>query len=89
MYKSPKTRKGKYKVYTWAAISSNGRSDIELFTSNMDYDFYWEVLKRIIKSLKNWKNKNYSTMRQCFISCLLKSFRVLWEELDWENRMAS
>ena len=52
MYKSPKTGKGKHKVNAWAAISRNGRSDIELFTNNMDSDFYWEVLKRNIKSLK-------------------------------------
>ena len=52
VYKSPKTGKGKHKVNAWAAISRNGRSDIELFTNNMDSDFYWEVLKRNIKSLK-------------------------------------
>ena len=52
VYKSPKTRKGKHKVNAWAAISRNERSDIELFTNNMDSDFYWEVLKSNIKSLK-------------------------------------
>ena len=52
VYKSPKTGKGKHKVNAWAAISRNGRSDIKLFTNNMDSDFYWEVLKRNIKSLK-------------------------------------
>ena len=52
MYKSPKTGKGKHKINDWAAISRNGRSGIEFFTNNMDSDFYWEVLKRIIKSLK-------------------------------------
>ena len=50
--KSSKTGKGKHKVNAWAAISRNGRSDIELFTNNMDSDFYWEVLKRNIKSLE-------------------------------------
>ena len=64
-----KKRKGKYKVNAWAAISRNGRSDIELFTNNIDSDFYWDVLKRNIKSIKNWRNKNYSTMRQCSILC--------------------
>ena len=34
------------------AISINGRSNIEFFTNNMGSDFYWEVLKRNIKSLK-------------------------------------
>ena len=52
MYKSLKTGKEKHKVNAWAAISRNGRSDIELFTNNIDSDFYWEVLKRNIKSLK-------------------------------------
>ena len=40
-----------------AAISKNGRSDIELFTNNMDFDFYWEVLKRNIKSFKKLKEQ--------------------------------
>ena len=52
MYKSPKTGKGKHKVNAWSSISRNGRSDIKLFTNNMDSDFYWEILKRNIKSLK-------------------------------------
>ena len=39
VYKSPKTGKRKHKVNAWAAISRNGRSDIELFTNNMDSDF--------------------------------------------------
>ena len=34
------------------AISRNGRSDIELFTNNKYFNFYWEELKRNIKSLK-------------------------------------
>ena len=46
VYKSPKTWKGKHKVNAWADISSNEISDIELFTNNMDSDFYWEVLKK-------------------------------------------
>ena len=52
MYKFPKTWKGKHKVNARAAISRNGISDIELFTNNMDSEFYWEVLKRIIKYAK-------------------------------------
>ena len=52
MYKSLKTRKEKHKVNAWVAISRNGRSDIELFTKIMDSDFYWDVYKRNIKSLK-------------------------------------
>ena len=52
VYKSPKTRKGNHKVNAWEAISRNGRSDIELFTNNMDSDFYREVLKTNTKSLK-------------------------------------
>ena len=43
VYKSPKT--GKYKVNAWAAISRNGRSDIELFINNMDSDFIERCLK--------------------------------------------
>ena len=57
MYKSLKTGKEKHKVNAWAVISRNGRSDIELFTNNMDSDFYWEVLKRNIKSLKKWEEQ--------------------------------
>ena len=52
VYKSPKTDKGKHKVNAWAAISRNGRLDIELFSNNMDSDFYWDVPKRNIKYLK-------------------------------------
>ena len=52
VYKSPKTGKGKHKVNAWAAISRNGRSDIELYTNDMDSVFYWKVLKNNIKSLK-------------------------------------
>ena len=51
MYRSA-TGKWKHKVNAWAAISRNGRTNIELFTNNLDSDFYWEVLKRNIKSLK-------------------------------------
>ena len=52
MYKSSKTGKGKHKVNAWVSISRNGSSGIEFFTNNMNSDFYWEVLKRNIKSLK-------------------------------------
>ena len=52
VYKSAKTGKWKHKVNAWEAISRNRKSDIELFTNNMDSDIYWEVLKRNIKSLK-------------------------------------
>ena len=45
VYKSTKTGKGKHKVNAWAAISRNGRSDIELFTNNMDSDFIERCLK--------------------------------------------
>ena len=39
VHKYPKTGKGKHKVNACATISRNGRSDIELFTNNMDSDF--------------------------------------------------
>ena len=40
MNKSQQKGKGKHKVNVWAVISRDGRSDIELFTNNMDSDFY-------------------------------------------------
>ena len=47
MYKSPKAGKGKHKVNAWSSISRNGRSDIKLFTNNIDFDFYGGYLKEM------------------------------------------
>ena len=40
VYRSATTGKGKHKVNAWTAITRNGRSDVEIFTNNLDYDFY-------------------------------------------------
>ena len=57
VYKAPKTGKGKHKVNAWAAISRTDKTQLELFTYNMDTNAYLEILKKNIKVLRKMGGK--------------------------------
>ena len=57
VYKAPKTGKGKHKVNAWAAISRTEKTQLELFTYNMDTNAYLEILKKNIKVLRKMGGK--------------------------------
>ena len=57
VYRAPKTGKGKHKVNAWTAISRTEKTQLELFTYNMDTNAYLEILKKNIKVLRKMGGK--------------------------------
>ena len=47
----------KHKVNAWAAISRTEKTQLELFTYNMDTNAYLEILKKNIKVLRKMGGK--------------------------------
>ena len=57
VYRAPKTGKGKHKVNAWVAISRTEKTQLELFTYNMDTNAYLENIKKNIKVLRKMCSK--------------------------------
>ena len=63
VYRAPKTGKGKHKVNAWAAISRTEKTQLKLFTYNMNTNAYLEILKKNIKVLRKICSKKLVLVR--------------------------